>query len=129
MGATIESNIRKLSRMELLYTCISKIVIYLSKNCPESIPEEPQHHSDSNDFNKVIYHHRNSDSENRMQTLLESAGKYLNTREDGAMNCTVLQNPSDKEATFRSKDSKNHRGYAANFEESIGLNGSVITDY
>ena len=31
----IESNIRFLSRMELIYTCISKLAIYFDKNYPE----------------------------------------------------------------------------------------------
>ncbi len=40
-----------------------------------------------------------------------------------------MQNPSDPEATFRTKAGKNHRGYTANLEESVGKNGSVVTDY
>ena len=40
-----------------------------------------------------------------------------------------MQNPSDPEATFRSKAGKEHRGYAANLEEAAGENGSVVTDY
>ena len=34
----IESNIRFLSRMELIYTCISKLAIYFDKNYPNKIP-------------------------------------------------------------------------------------------
>lgn len=33
----IESNIRFLSRMELIYTCISKLAIYFDKNYPNKI--------------------------------------------------------------------------------------------
>ena len=40
----------------------------------------------------------------------------LRTKEDGTMNSTALQNPSDPEATFRTKAGKNHQGYAANLE-------------
>lgn len=40
-----------------------------------------------------------------------------------------MQNPSDPEATFRNKAGKEHRGYAANLEESVGANGSVVTEY
>jgi len=32
---------------------------------------------DSNDFNKVIYHQRSTDAENRMKELLENANKFL----------------------------------------------------
>ena len=45
------------------------------------------------------------------------------------MNSTALQNPSDPEATYRSKGGKSYRGYVANIEESVGKSASVITDY
>ena len=45
------------------------------------------------------------------------------------MNSSILQNPSDPDATYRKKAGKEHRGYAANVEESVGKNGSVVTDY
>ena len=41
----------------------------------------------------------------------------------------MLQNPSDPDATYRTKAGKEHQGYAANLEETDGKNGSVITDY
>ena len=45
------------------------------------------------------------------------------------MGSGILQNPSDPDATYREKAGKHHRGYVANVEESVGENGSVITDY
>ena len=45
------------------------------------------------------------------------------------MNSSALQNPSDPDATYRNKSGKLYRGYAANLEETVGKNGSVITDY
>lgn len=63
------------------------------------------------------------------QTIVENEKRRLCTKEDGTMNSTSLQNPSDPEATFRTKAGKNHRGYVANLEESVGRNGSVVTDY
>lgn len=158
----IESNIRKLSRMELLYTCIAKLVTYLNEKQPDSVPLEFMHYCDSNDFNRVIYHQRSTDLESRFQVLLDDADKLieicnnsfenvteyelfirciseqtivenskrrLRTKEDGTMNSTSLQNPSDPEATYRKKGNKEHRGYVANLEESIGENGTVVTDY
>lgn len=63
------------------------------------------------------------------QTIVEDDKRRLRTKEDGTMNSTALQNSSDPEATFRTKAGKNHRDYAANLEESVGKNGSVVTDY
>jgi len=158
----IEANIRKLSRMELLYTCISKLVEYLNEKHSAILPEKFMHYCDSNDFNRVIYHQRSTDADLRIQTLLDDADilievcnsgfenvteyelfircmseqtimengkRRLLIKEDGRMNATALQNPSDPEATFRKKGNKEHRGYVANLEESVGGNGSVVTDY
>ena len=158
----IESNIRKLSRMELIYTCIAKLAVYVNKINKDALSEELKHYTDPNDFNRVIYHQRSTDVDERMNQLLEDANKLLTlcesayqdsteyelfvrclseqtivenekrrlrTKEDGKMTSSMMQNPSDPDATFRSKSGKEHRGYVANLEESVGTNGSVVTDY
>ena len=158
----IESNIRKLSRMELIYTCISKLAVSMNKANDSALSEDLKHYTDPNDFNRVIYHQRSTDAEERLkqlladadklltlceseyqdsteydlfvrclseQTVVENGTRRLRTKEDGGMNSSMMQNPSDPEATFRSKAGKEHRGYTANLEESVGKNGSVVTDY
>ena len=157
----IEANIKKLSRLELLYTCIAKLCIYLRENADVGLPEKLLHYTEKNDYNKVIYHNRSEESDSKLLTLLKDADtlldlcetKYedvteyqlfvrciseqtivtdgnrrLKTKEDG-MPSDIMQNPSDPEATFREKAGKEHRGYAANITESVGENGSVVTDY
>lgn len=42
---------------------------------------------------------------------------------------TMLQSPTDPDATFREKTGRKYRGYVADLEESVSENGSVITDY
>ena len=158
----IESNIRFLSRMELIYTCISKLVVYLTKKQPDMLSEKLKHYADPNDYNRIFYHQRNDDMEAIIQTLLtdsdvllklcktdfeevteyqlfirclsdqtvvENDKRRLKTREDGTMNSSALQNPSDPDATYRNKSGKSYRGYVANIEETVGSNGSVVTDY
>lgn len=158
----IESNIRKLSRMELIYTCISKLAVSINKANDSALPEDLKHYTDPDDFNRVIYHQRSTDAEDRLkqlladadklltlcesgyqdsteydlfvrclseQTVVENGTRRLRTKEDGGMNSSIMQNPSDPEATFRNKAGKEHRGYTANLEESVGKNGSVVTDY
>ena len=63
------------------------------------------------------------------QTVVENGKRRLRTKEDGTMNSTALQNPSDPDATYRNKADKLHRGYVANLEETVDKNGSVVTDY
>lgn len=158
----IESNIRFLSRMELIYTCISKLIVYLTKNAPDKVSEQMKHYADPNDYNRIFYHQRNDDMDAIIQTLLtdsefllevcktdfeeiteyqlfvrclsdqtvvENEKRRLRTKEDGTMNSSALQNPSDPDATYRNKSGKLYRGYAATIEETVGKNGSVVTDY
>ena len=158
----IEANIRTLSRMELLYRCISKLVCYLHKNGYDDRIESLEHYYDPDDFNQVIYHSRSTEYNERLQTLLDDADKLiencgglfqdlteyqllvrclaeqtvvedekrrLKTKADEAMFSNVLQNPSDPDATYRVKAGKEHRGYVANVEESVGETGSIITGY
>lgn len=158
----IDANIKNLNRLELIYTCISKLCIYLVKKAKVNIPDELNHYTEDNDFNKVIYHNRSEETDEKMLTLLKDAdtlfdfckdtyddvteyqlftrciseqtivddsSRRLRTKEDGGYNSTILQNPSDPEATFRSKAGKEYKGYVANLVESVGANGSVVTDY
>ena len=158
----IESNIRKLSRMELIYTCIAKLAVYVNKINDSTLPDDLKHYIDPNDFNRVIYHQRSTNADERItqlltdadkllvlcgatyndsteyelfvrclseQTIVENENRRLRTKEDGGMKSTMMQNPSDPEATFRNKAGKEHRGYVANLEETVGKNGSVVTDY
>mgnify|MGYP003307034465 CR=1 FL=1 len=55
------------------------------------------------------------------QTVVENEKRRLRTKEDGTMNSSALQNPSDPDATYRNKSGKLYRGYAANLEETVGL--------
>lgn len=63
------------------------------------------------------------------QTIVENGVRRLRTKEDGGMSASMLQNPSDPEATYRKKAGKEHRGYVASVDESVGVNGSIVTDY
>ena len=45
------------------------------------------------------------------------------------MNSSALRNPSAPDATYRNKAGRQYRGYSANIEETVGKNGSVVTDY
>lgn len=63
------------------------------------------------------------------QTKNDDKGSRVpKTKEDG-MSPDILQNPSDPEATYRSKAGKSHKGYSANIVEAVDEKGSVIVDY
>jgi len=157
----IASNIKTLSRLELLYTCLSNVINEFDRKGTE-IPDELKHYTEKDDRNKLIYHNRSENTEDKIKQILKDcstalsligedyeSGSYillkrvlgeqtvtmedgsyrLRTKEDGEMDGNILQNPSDPDATFRIKAGKQHRGYSANFVESVGENGSIVTDY
>ena len=73
----IESNVRRLSRMELIYTCIVKLAMYVNKINGSVLSDDLKHYIDPNDFNRVIYHQRSTDADERMKQLLTDADKLL----------------------------------------------------
>lgn len=158
----IESNIRKMGRLELLYTCLSNLVKEVLDDNPAAVAERLKHYADPNDRNRVIYHDKETSQNERIQTIIDDAVSFLpkcregyqdtddyllliraieeQTKDDGngrripkgnhdGMNSSVLQNPSDPDATYRFKAGKKHRGYCANITEAVDEKGSVITDY
>ena len=86
----IESNIRKLSRMELIYTCISKLAVSINKANDSALPEDLKHYTDPDDFNRVIYHQRSTDAEDRLKQLLADADKLLTLCESGYQDSTEV---------------------------------------
>lgn len=158
----IEANIKKLSRIELLYRCVSNLVNYLNKNHKNIDLGQLKHYCDPDDCNFVIYHSRNVDVNERMIVILEEADLLLSlcneeiskseayamlirclseqtVTENGKRRLRIkglespsprsLQNPSDPDATFRSKAGRKHIGYIANIVETVDVGGSVVTDY
>lgn len=67
----IEFNICFLSRMELIYTCISKLMVYLTKKQPDMLPESLKHYTDPNDYNRIFYHQKNDDYGSNYSNLVD----------------------------------------------------------
>ena len=155
----IESNIRKMGRLELLYTCLSNLIKELHRDGKIELLEGLEHYADPNDRNRVVYHDQDTSQAERLQKIIDDACALLpkceedyadsedyqlleraileQTKKDddgrsipkGSMDSSSLQNPSDPDATYRMKAGKEHRGYAANITETVDTNGSVVTDY
>ena len=73
----VASNIKRLSRMELLYTCVSNLVMYLHKTEGDEKLTGLEHYYDPNDMNAVIYHKRSESDDDRIQTILNDAFRLL----------------------------------------------------
>ena len=158
----IAANIRKLSLLELFYTCVANLAKIMHAR-GMVLPQKMEHYLEKDDANKVIYHNRHQDVYERVSIVIRDGEDLLQlcrgdfddtseyqllirlfkeqtTFDDGdhkrrlrkkdemKNQSTFLRNPSDPEATFRIKGT-GHIGYVGNIVESVGSNGSVITDY
>ena len=158
----IEANIKNLSRAELLYACVAKLVVYIHKNHRDELLNGMEHYYNPNDFNRTFYYSDSTNTDEQIQSILSDADKLLascspdfddtteyqlllrclseqtvindsvrrlRNKEDGGFSSSMLQSPTDPDATYREKAGKKYRGYAANLEETVSKNGSLITDY
>ncbi len=73
----IVANIRKLSRIELLYTCVSKLVIYLHNKKKDTLLQGMEHYYDPSDYNKTFYYNASDETENQLSIILNDADKLL----------------------------------------------------
>lgn len=64
------------------------------------------------------------------RTVIDDDGsRRIRKKEEVSESSKVLLNPSDPEATFRYKAGCKHLGYVGNVVETVGKNGSLVTDY
>ena len=73
----IESNIRKMGRLELLYTCLSNLVKELHRDGRIDLLEGMEHYADPNDRNRVIYHEQDIPQSKRLQNIIDDASVLL----------------------------------------------------
>ena len=78
----IEANIRNLSRIELLYSCVARAVKYHHKNHTGMDLSGLEHYTDPDDRNLVIYHSRNIDIDARTAAIIKDADILLDRCRD-----------------------------------------------
>ena len=72
-----DSNIKKLSRLELIYTCTANLVKRMAKEGDIEIPEDLKHYAEPNDFNQVFYYAKSSSYAEKCVTLLNDADEVF----------------------------------------------------
>ena len=73
----IESNIRKMGRLELLYTCLSNLIKELHRDGKIELLEGLEHYADPNDRNRVVYHDQDTSQAERLQKIIDDACALL----------------------------------------------------
>lgn len=68
----VSSNIKKMNRLELLYTCVSNLAKELSKT-ENKLPEALRHYVEADDRNRVIYHNHSDETSDKIAVILKDA--------------------------------------------------------
>lgn len=68
----VSSNIKKMSRLELLYTCVANLAKELSKT-EDKLPETLHHYIEADDRNRVIYHNHSDETSDKIEAVLKDA--------------------------------------------------------
>lgn len=67
----VASNIKKMSRLELLYTCVANMCKVMHKRKESKYPEELKCYLEEDNHNKVLYHNRSEETESKMEIILK----------------------------------------------------------
>lgn len=73
----VASNIKKMSRLELLYTCVANLSKLMKKLEDPALPEGLSHYTEDDDHNKVLYHNRSEDTVSKTNQVLEDAALII----------------------------------------------------
>jgi len=71
----VASNIKKLSRLELIYICVSNLAARLHKQGRDDLLAGLENYYDPTDYNRVIYHARSTETDTRIERVLADAEK------------------------------------------------------
>ncbi len=157
----VSSSCKKMSRLEILYTCVANMVKAVYKTGEYQNLKDMEHYLDEDDKNDTIYHRKNEEITGRLQAVIDDSatlirelgeayfelpeyqllrrvlaeqaettaeGKQIPTDKKNILPSS-LQNPSDPDATYRSKAGKDNKGYVGNLVETVDEKGSIITNY
>lgn len=86
----VASNIKSLSRLQLLYTCVANFIKLLYKN-GDDVPTGMEHYSHPDDCNKVIYHMRSMDIKEKIKNVICDASLLLKKYEDAYIESSEYQ--------------------------------------
>ncbi|WP_334137106.1 transposase [Muricomes intestini] len=78
----VASNIKKMSRLELFYTCVANLCKLMAKREDSNLPKSLQHYLEDGDHNTVLYHNRSEDTASKTDQVLADATILKNACND-----------------------------------------------
>lgn len=73
----VASNIKKMGRLELLYTCVANLAKLMVRKEDRSFPDPMKHYTEEDDHNKLLYHNRSEDTDSKMTQILKDAASLI----------------------------------------------------
>lgn len=73
----VASNMKKMSRLELLYTCVANLRKLMKKLEGAALPEGLFHYTGDDDHNRVLYHNRSEDIVSKIGQVFEDAALII----------------------------------------------------
>ena len=79
----VSSSCKKMSRLEVLYTCVANMVKAVFRTGEEQRLKGLEHYLDNEDSNKTIYHRKNEEISSRLQIVIDDATILVAQLDDG----------------------------------------------
>lgn len=73
----VASNIKKMRRLELLYTCVANFSKLMKKLKDPALPKSLFHYTEDDDHNRVLYHNRSEDTVSKTAQVLDDAALII----------------------------------------------------
>ena len=119
----VAANIKKLSRLELLYTCLANLVNELADKGTK-LPEDIIHYTEKEDRNKVIYHNHSDETSEKIDAVLKDCKTVLDLCGDSydeSSNYILLKRVLS-EQTITNDDGS----YRLRTKEDGGMTGKIL---
>lgn len=119
----VSSNIRKMGRLELLYTCVANLAKEYSKTGTE-LPESMHHYIEADDRNRVIYHNHSDETSEKIAGILKDAAalkELCGEAYDESSNYQLLLRVLREQAVQEENGS-----YRLCTKEDGGMNASIL---
>lgn len=157
----ISSSCKKLSRLEIIYSCVERIIKEAYKKASGNLPDKFKVYLEEGHRNDTIYRSKDKDLDSKLRAITADGielyyifketdaeetedfklltrmlgeqtqlkeGK-LELRPSKEISPESLQNPTDPDATYRRKGTKEGIGYVANVVESFDDKNKIILQY
>ena len=118
----VASNIKRMGRLELLYTCVANLAKEMAKT--REIPEHLRHYTEADDRNRVIYHNHSEETSAKIEAVLKDAAtlkELCGVDYDDSSSYQLLQRVLKEQAVQREDGT-----YRLRTKEDGGMDANIL---